>query len=122
MQPILAQAGETKAEVIDLKGEFKRLKKLKTSHAEVAALTGEISEKEKAARELEAQAAAIDAAVFDLAAVNPGTVAKFDDRSPAEIIQSIHDQGRTVAEALARVAALAGEDEANVPSARAALR
>lgn len=122
MQPILAQAAETKAEVIDLKEKLKRLKKLKTSDAEVAALIGEISEKEKAARELEAQAAAIDAAVFDLKAVNPSTVAKFDDRSPAEIIQSIHDQGRIVAEALARLAALVGEDETNVPSARAALR
>ena len=108
--------------MIDLKEKLKRLKKLKTSDAEVAALIGEISEKEKAARELEAQAAAIDAAVFDLKAVNPSTVAKFDDRSPAEIIQSIHDQGRIVAEALARPAALVGEDETNVPSARAALR
>jgi type I restriction enzyme M protein len=122
MQPILAQAAETKAEVIDLKEKLKRLKKLKSSDAEVAALIREINEKEKAARELEAQAAAIDAAVFDLKAVNPSTVAKFDDRSPAEIIQSIHDQGRIVAEALARLAALVGEDETNVPSARAALR
>lgn len=122
MQPILAQAAETKAEVIDLKEKLKRLKKLKTSDAEVAALIGKINEKEKAARELEAQAAAIDAAVFDLKAVNPSTVAKFDDRSPAEIIQSIHDQGRIVAEALARLAALVGEDETNVPSAKAALQ
>jgi len=122
MQPILAQAAETKAAVIDLKEKLKRLKKLKTSDAEVAALIGEISEKEKAARELEAQAAAIDAAVFDLKAVNPSAVAKFDDRSPTEIIQSIHDQGRIVAEALARLAALVGEDETNVPSARDALR
>jgi hypothetical protein len=115
MQPILAQAAETKAEVIDLKEKLKRLKKLKSSDAEVAALIGEINEKEKAARELEAQAAAIDAAVFDLKAVNPSTVAKFDDRSPAEIIQSIHDQGRIVAEALARLAALVENDEASLP-------
>ena len=52
---------------------------------------------------------------------NPSTVAKFDDRSPAEIIQSIHDQGRIVAEALARLAALVGEDETIVPSAKVAL-
>lgn len=122
MQPILAQAAETKAEVIDVKEKLKRLKKLKTSDAEVAALIGEINEKEKAARELEAQAAAIDAAVFDLKAVNPSTVAKFDDRSPAEIIQSIHDQGRIVAEALARLAALVENDDASLPMVNVARR
>ena len=122
MQPILAQAAETKAEVIDLKEKLKRLKKLKTSDAEVAALIGEISEKDKAARELEAQAAAIDAAVFDLKAVNPSTVAKFDDRSPAEIIQSIHHQGRIVAEALARLAALVEKDGASLPKVDVARR
>jgi type I restriction enzyme M protein len=57
-------------------------------------------------RDLEAQASVIDAAVFDLKAFNPSTVAKFDDRSPAEIIRRIHDHGRIVAEALARLAAL----------------
>jgi type I restriction enzyme M protein len=122
MQPILAQAAETKAEVIDLKEKLKRLKKLKTLDAEVASLIGEISEKEKAARELEAQATAIDAAVFDLKAVNPSTVAKFDDRSPAEIIQSIHDQGRIVAEALARLAALVENDDASLPMVGVARR
>ncbi|MFT3687803.1 hypothetical protein [Paenirhodobacter sp.] len=61
---------------------------------------------------------AIDAAVFDLKAVNPSTVARFDDRSAAEIIQSIHDQGRIVTEALARFAALVSEDDASVQTAR----
>ena len=106
--------------MIDLKEKLKRLKKLKTSDTAVAALIGEINEKEKAARELETQAAAIDAAVFDLKAVNPSTMAKFDDRSPAEIIQSIHDQGRIVAQALARIAALVEDDDASLPIVGAA--
>ena len=59
-----------------------------------------------AARELEAQAAAIDAAVFDLRAVNPNAVAQTDDRTPEQIIQNIQDRGRIVAEALARLTAL----------------
>lgn len=113
MEPILKRVAETKAEVVDLKEEIKRLKKAKGSAAQVAALVADISEKEKAARELEAQASAIDAAVFDLKAVNPSTVAKFDDRSPAEIIQSIHEQGRAVADALARLSVLVCNDEVN---------
>lgn len=64
----------------------------------------------------------MDAAVFDLKAVNPSTVAKFDDRSPAEIIQSIHDQGRIVTDALARLAALVGEDDSGAHSAKAVHR
>jgi len=122
MEPILKEASEKKAAVVELKEKLKRLKKAKASEAELAALVTIISETEKAARELEAQAAAIDAAVFDLKAVNPSTVAKFDDRSPAEIIQSIHDQGRIVYEALARLSALVVEDDAGVQSARAAHR
>ncbi len=106
--------------MIDLKEKLKRLKKLKASDGEVAALINEINEKDKEAREFEAQASAIDAAVFDLKAVNPSTVTKFDDRSPTEIIQSIHDHGRIVAEALARLASLVGEDGTDVPRVRAA--
>ena len=122
MQPILAQAAETKAKVIDLKEKLKRLRKSKASDGEVVALIGEINEKEKAARDLEAQAVAIDAAVFDLKAVNPSIVAITDDRSPTEIIQSIHDQGRIVAEALARLEALVGKDDASVLNASALRR
>jgi type I restriction enzyme M protein len=85
----------------------------------ISVVVSEISEKDRAARELEAQAAELDAAVFDLKAVNPSAVAKVDDRSPAEIIQSIHDQGSVVANALARLAASIKADEAAVPKVRA---
>ena len=70
----------------------------------------QIREKDKAARDLEAQAAAIDAAVFDLKAVNPNAVATVDDRTPAEIIASIDVQGRIVAQALVRLGALLNGD------------
>jgi type I restriction enzyme M protein len=59
---------------------------------------------------MEAQAAAIDAAVFDLKAVNPNAVAAVDDRTPAEIIASIGAQGHIVAHSLARLSALLGGD------------
>jgi type I restriction enzyme M protein len=65
-----------------------------------------IRKKEKDARDLEAQAAAIDAAVFDLKAVNPNAVTVVDDRTPQQIIAHIEAHGRIVAEALARLNAL----------------
>lgn len=122
MEPVLAEVAGTKAEIVDLKEQLKRLKKAKASDRDIVALAGTIGEKEKSARELEAQAAAIDAAVFDLKAVNPSMVAKFDERSPAEIIRNIHDQGQIVTDALARLAALVGDDQAEGQAAIAALR
>lgn len=103
MQPLLDQADAIKGEVINLKEEVKRAKKSDRSSVEVGRLTSEIHEKEKGARDLEAKAADIDAAVFDLKAVNPNAVSKVDTRTPAEIIASIEAQGRIVSEALARL-------------------
>ena len=106
MQPLKDQASAIKDEVIDLKEALKRLKKEKAPEAKIEAMEGRIREKDKAARHLEAQAAAIDAGVFDLKAVNPSVVAQVDKRTPAQIIKNIQDQGRIVAEALARLNSL----------------
>ena len=92
--------------MIDLKEGLRRLKKEKARGAKIEAMEAQIREKDRAARDLEAQAAAIDATVFDLKAVNPNAVAQVDVRTPAQIIKSIQDQGRIVAEALARLNAL----------------
>lgn len=110
MQPLLDKAANLKAEVVNLKERLKRLKKDKAANDTVGALEAQIREKDKAARDLEAQAAAIDAAVFDLKAVNPNAVTKLDERTPAQIIQNIQDQGRIVAEALARLNALIAKE------------
>lgn len=106
MQPQLDQAAALKAAVVDPKEQLKRLKKEKPSDAELAARDTRIRENEKAARELETKAADIDAAVFDLKAVNPNVVARVDDRTPTQIIQNIEAQGRIVAESLARLRSL----------------
>lgn len=79
------------------------MKKDKAGDAEIEVLDALVREKEKAARDMEAQTAVIDAAVFDLKAVNPKTVTKVDARTPMQIIQSIHAQGCVVSEALARL-------------------
>ncbi len=106
MQPLLEDAAQIKATVVDLKEQFKRLKKDKASNAELQTLSSEIQVKEKAARDLETQAVNIDAAVFDLKAVNPTAVVEVDTRTPQNIIQNIEAQGKIVSDALARLSSL----------------
>ena len=110
MQPLLDGAAQLKSEVVDLKEQLKRRKKEKAAVDVVAALEAQIRDKDKAARDLEAQASVIDAAVFDLKAVNPNAVAAVDDRTPAEIIASIRAQGHIVTQSLARLSALLRDD------------
>ncbi|MCP5244774.1 MAG: hypothetical protein H6937_01935 [Burkholderiales bacterium] len=100
MQPLLDEATQIKATVIDLKEKLKRLKKEQAGTAE---LETQIRDKEKAIRELENKAADLDAAVFDLKAVNPNAVAKIDSRTPQQIIQNIETQGRIISEALTKL-------------------
>ncbi len=111
MQPLLDEAAGIKADVVDLKEKLKRLKKDKAVEKVLERLDAQIREKDRAARDLEAQAAVIDAAVFDLKAVNPNAVATTDERTPGEIIASIEAQGRIVAQALKRLNALMDPNE-----------
>lgn len=110
MQPLQDQASQARAEAVELKEKLKGLKKEKKPGAEIseliAALEQRISEREKTSRDLESQAAAIDAATFDLKAVNPNAVVVVDERTPAQVIASIDAQAQTVAEALGRLRAL----------------
>ena len=106
MQPLLDQATANNEAVIDLKERLKRLKKDGATQAKIQVLAEEIATKEKTVRDLESQVAAIDAATFDLKAVNPNVVKVTDDRSPEEIIASIQAHGVTIAQAMARLQAL----------------
>jgi type I restriction enzyme M protein len=112
MQPLLDGATKLKAEVVDLKERLKQLKRGKAAEDVLEALEGQIREKDKATRELESDAATIDAAVFDLKAVNPNIVANVDTRTPNQIIDNIAAQGQRVSEALARLRALLATDAA----------
>lgn len=69
----------------------------------------EAREKEKAVRDVETKASGIDAAVFDLKAVNPNAVTKVDTRTPEEIIENIEVQGQIITEALGRLKTLLTE-------------
>jgi len=105
-QPLKDEAATIRAAVVDLKEQLKRLKKDKAKPTAIDAHEAQVREQEKAARDLEAQALAIDAAVFDLKAVNPHVVANTDDRTPAQIIQNIEAQGQIVASALTKLSEL----------------
>jgi type I restriction enzyme M protein len=110
MQPLVDAAAKLKGESVDLKERLKRLKKDKAGDDVLESLDVQIREKEKSARDLEAQATAIDAAVFDLKAVNPNAVTVVDDRTPAQIIESIAAHGQAVVDALERLRMLLGSN------------
>jgi type I restriction enzyme M protein len=110
MQPLLDSATQMKGQAIDLKQELSLLKRRKADRSTLEALAVKIKEKEKEARDLESKAAAIDAVVYDLKAVNPNATTKVDDRTPVQIIKSIEEQGRIVAAALARLGSLLASD------------
>lgn len=112
MQPLRDAAARMRGEVVELKERRKQLEKDNAAAEVLVAVDMEIRDKDKAARELESQAAAIDAAVFDIKAVNPNAVEKVDERTPAEIIESIAAHGQVVAEALGRLRVLLATETA----------
>ncbi|MBN9120844.1 MAG: N-6 DNA methylase [Planctomycetes bacterium] len=74
---------------------------IRAAEAEHAALV-------KEAREAKGKADAIEAAVYDMKAVNPNRKAKEDRRTPGELLDLIEQKGREIAEALA---ALRGQNK-----------
>jgi type I restriction enzyme M protein len=100
MKPHLAQVETVKADAVSLKEKLKAIKAANPKDKKVEALEIEIGELEKAGREARAKADAIDAAVFDLKAVNPNAVVKIDTRTSEEVIASIADQSKIMEQAL----------------------
>jgi type I restriction enzyme M protein len=99
VEPHTTKAERIKAEVVSLKEKMKALKS-SNSGDKIEALARKAEELERAARAALAEADALDAAVFDLRAVNPNAVVRIDTRTPEEVIQSIASQGEIVAQAL----------------------
>jgi type I restriction enzyme M protein len=103
MAPHHAEVEKQKAESVNLKDRLTTLKKGNASDDELTACRDALTVAEKAARDAQAEADAIDAAVYDLKAVNPRARVVRDMRTPAEIIESIGAHGRTVNAALGRL-------------------
>ena len=72
-------------------------------------------QREKAACDAQAKIDGIAAAVFDLEAVNPNAIVKIDERTPEEVIRSIEDQGRIVADALTNLRTLLQNGRKRLP-------
>jgi type I restriction enzyme M protein len=100
MQPLLEEAERARARAVTLKERLRALKAARVAVEEIQELEADIRDREKAAREGQSKANAIEAAVFDMKAVNPNAVVKADARSPAEVLQSIEEHGKSVAKAL----------------------
>jgi type I restriction enzyme M protein len=100
MEPYIAEAERARAEVVSLKEKLKALKSANPKDKKIEVLETKIWEQEKAASEAKSAADAIDAAVFDVKAVNPNAIVKNDSRTPDEVIRSIEDQGKIVGKAL----------------------
>jgi len=111
MQPHLDEAEGIKAKVVELKEQLKTRKKEKVDKSVIHALQQQIKVQEKDARDALSKANAIDAAVFDLKAVNPNAVTKIDKRTPTEIIENIEEQGRIVTAALTKLKTLLAEPD-----------
>ena len=79
------------------------MKKANASDGDIAQCRDQLLGVEKSARESQAAADLIDAATFDLKAVNPRARVVRDERSPVEIIDAIEKYGRGVDEALWRL-------------------
>jgi type I restriction enzyme M protein len=100
MKPHTDAAARLKAEVVAFKEKLKAVRAAKSKDGKIEELETKIAEQERAAREAQLKADAIDAAVFDLKAVNPNAVVQSDSRAPEQIINSIEEQATIVATAL----------------------
>lgn len=109
IQPLRDEASAIKNVIVELKDQLKRLKKGNASAEKLDGVKTAIMDKEKAVRELENKITEIDAAVYDLKAVNPNAVVKVDARTPEDIIANIEAQGKILTEALTRLSALLAE-------------
>ena len=103
MAPHLAEVERLKTEAVTLKDRLTALKKANASDDEIVQCRDQLLAVEKSVRESQAAADLIDAATFDLKAVNPRARVERDERAPIEILDAIEKHGRGVDKALARL-------------------
>jgi len=112
MAPHLAEVERLRSAVIALKERLSALKKARTTDKEQQGVREEVVSAEKAIREAQGKADAIDAAVYDLKAVNPRARVVRDERSPGEILKAIADHGKAVDASLHKLGQLLLADSA----------
>jgi type I restriction enzyme M protein len=110
MAPHLKEAARQKALAITIRSELAVLRRAKAPNEKIDPILSRLSAAERAAREAQAKADAIDAAVFDLKAVNPRARSDRDNRTPEEVLTAIAVHQRTIDLALKRLGRLLEAD------------
>ncbi|UHD15900.1 N-6 DNA methylase [Thiocapsa bogorovii] len=110
MAPHLKEAARQKALAITVRSELTVLRRAKAPKETIEPILSRLSAAERAAREAQAKADAIDAAVFDLKAVNPRARSDRDNRTPEEVLRAIAVHQRTIDLALKRLGRLLEAD------------
>jgi type I restriction enzyme M protein len=110
MAPHLKEAARQKALAITLRSELAVLRRAKAPDEKIEPIQSRLSAAERAAREAQAKADAIDAAVFDLKAVNPRARSDRDNRTPEQVLTAIAAHQRTIDLALKRLGRLLEAD------------
>jgi type I restriction enzyme M protein len=110
-RPHRAKAAELDAKAKDLANQFREKRRANNGNGgkpnpELDALETQLKSVEREARETLAKAEAIEAAAYDLKAVNPNRKSEEDTRTPAELLDFIAAKGQEADAALARVRAL----------------
>lgn len=100
MRPHGDEAAAQRAKLVHLKEQYAQLRRNKAGDDALDACRELQARAERAAREAQARADAIDAACYDLKAVNPRARDDRDRRSPDEILQSIDMHAKEVGLAL----------------------
>lgn len=115
MAPHLAEATRLQAQAVRLKDQLAVLRKARADDAAAAPVRQALTTCDRALREAQARAAAIDAATFDLKAVNAHARVERDERTPTQVLAAIQAHGAAVDMALARLQALLAADGAPMP-------
>ena len=100
-QPLKNEAHKKNQEANRLKEKIAELKKSGAKAAVVSEAEDKLGALVREAREAAAKAGEIEAAVYDLKAVNPNKKPEIDTRTPEELLVVIEEKGREIAEALA---------------------
>lgn len=103
--PFRREAEAQRAAVLSLKDQIKPARAARNDD-EVARLQQAVADAEKLARDATAKAQAMEDAVYDIKAQNPNEQKVVDTRTPAQLLQAIHDKGLEVDEALRQLQAL----------------
>lgn len=105
MAPHLAEAAAHRAESLRLKEQCSQLRRDKVGDEALVACRELQIRAERAGRDAQAKADAIDAACNDLKAINPRARDERDTRTPALTLDSIEARGRDIALALTQLRA-----------------